>query len=87
MPVKKICICDECGDLIERETEGFIIKGNVYVANTEEYGGIIGQGFPFSNKKESNTVLTAEAFFQKTKEYCYHTDCLIQVLHRAFSSE
>jgi hypothetical protein len=38
-------ICDECNKEILKETEGFVVHGNIYTANPIEVSGIIGNNF------------------------------------------
>lgn len=33
MKTVTLCRCESCGSLIENEMNGFIIQGNIYVAN------------------------------------------------------
>ena len=47
MAKTKICYeCDDCGKLILNVTDGVIIQGNIYVADPDNVGGIIGNNFP-----------------------------------------
>lgn len=39
-------LCDNCDSVIGDSTEGFIIHGNIYVADPTTLGGLIGNNFP-----------------------------------------
>lgn len=44
--IKKCYCCDDCTILIENPDDGFVIKGNIYIASPESHGGLIGNNFP-----------------------------------------
>jgi len=39
-------LCDECDRLIGKPEEGFVVHGNIYVADPTNRGGLIGDNFP-----------------------------------------
>jgi hypothetical protein len=41
-----IYLCDQCSIPILNPEDGFVIQGNIYVANPEYRGGLIGNNFP-----------------------------------------
>jgi hypothetical protein len=41
-----IYLCDQCNIPILNPEDGFVIQGNIYVANPEYRGGLIGNNFP-----------------------------------------
>lgn len=48
MGIKLVCVCDLCFGTIVTPDDGVIIQGNVYAADPEKLGGIIGNNFPDS---------------------------------------
>jgi hypothetical protein len=46
MRVVEHYLCDNCDVLISSPEEGYIIHGNIYVADPNERGGLIGNNFP-----------------------------------------
>lgn len=60
-------ICDLCNDVILDSKKGFVIHGNIYVANPTELGGLIGNNFPKSIEKSDDvkkTVLCVDCMMQ-----------------------
>lgn len=43
-------LCDVCDKIIDKPREGFIIHGNIYVADPNKRGGLIGNSFPENGK-------------------------------------
>lgn len=39
-------LCDQCDGVIAKPTDGFIVHGNIYVADPSCRGGLIGNNFP-----------------------------------------
>ncbi len=39
-------LCDHCSDPIMKPSDGFVIEGNIYIADPTMRGGIIGNNFP-----------------------------------------
>jgi len=39
-------LCDSCDKIIYNEKEGFVVHGNIYVADPKCSGGLIGNNFP-----------------------------------------
>ena len=69
MRVVEHYLCDSCDRLIEKPEQGFVVQGNVYVADPKVKGGLIGNNFPepdtdgkvdFKSVKQS--VLCKECF-------------------------
>lgn len=46
MRVVQKYLCDDCNTLIQDPEDGYVIQGNVYVADPSCRGGIIGNAFP-----------------------------------------
>lgn len=46
MRVVEHYLCDSCDKLIEKPTQGFVIQGNIFVADPKTRGGLIGNNFP-----------------------------------------
>jgi hypothetical protein len=46
MRVVEHYLCDSCDKLIEKPEHGFVVQGNVYVADPKVKGGLIGNNFP-----------------------------------------
>lgn len=39
-------LCDQCDCIIQKEDQGYIIKGNIYTADPATRGGLVGDNFP-----------------------------------------
>lgn len=63
-------LCDECDRVISSPNEGFIIHGNIYVADSNELGGLIGNNFP---KQE-------DAPASEVKKTVYCKECFLKAL-------
>lgn len=71
MKTVTLCECAKCFKVIEKETDGVIIQGNIYVANPTERGGLIGNNFP----------LTSETFaIADIGETAYCKKCMAEIL-------
>jgi len=46
MRTVKHYLCDKCDAVIMDEEDGFVVHGNIYTANPEKRGGLIGDNFP-----------------------------------------
>lgn len=46
MRVAQQYLCDNCDKTIQNPNEGFIVQGNIYVADPSVRGGLIGNNFP-----------------------------------------
>lgn len=63
-------LCDQCDKAIVQPTDGFVIQGNVYVANPNARGGLIGDNLPplsvetFKREDIKETVLCKTCFFE-----------------------
>lgn len=79
MNIKSVCICDRCEKLIADVTTGYIIKGNIYVADPNERGGLVGNAFPTPNSGGMINV-------NQIHEYCFCTACLLEVLNIRYSN-
>jgi len=57
-------LCDNCDGIIREPHDGFVIHGNVYVADPSSLGGLIGNNFPDEGKLEDvkKTVLCKRCF-------------------------
>lgn len=69
MRIVKQYLCDCCDKNISKPSEGFVIQGNIYVADPNISGGLIGDNFPEPDDKNSinmdavkHTVLCRECF-------------------------
>jgi hypothetical protein len=63
-------ICDSCDQPILKEEDGFVIQGNIYVADPTCRGGLIGNNFPEHNTFPVDEVLE--------NVFCYK--CLMEIL-------
>lgn len=63
-------LCDQCDKVIVHPTDGFVIQGNIYVANPSARGGLIGDNLPplsvetFKREDIKETVLCKTCFFE-----------------------
>ena len=65
-------LCDQCDKVIARPEDGFVIHGNIYVADPSCIGGLIGNNFPpleegeklVSIDKIKQTVMCKTCFFR-----------------------
>jgi hypothetical protein len=48
-----ICICSVCKNPILRAEDGFIVHGNIYVADPNKVGGLIGDNFKGASSVET----------------------------------
>lgn len=71
MSIKKTCFCDKCERVLEKPTDGFIIKGNIYVADAETKGGLIGNNIP----DDSEMIWSSDI-----KETMLCINCLLEIL-------
>lgn len=70
MKKKLYCICEICQNPIIDESKGFIVKGNIYVADPVKYGGLVG----------NNILESKVGIIEDIKEVAYCTLCLLEVL-------
>lgn len=73
MKTKEHFLCDSCREIITKPAEGFVIQGNVYVADPTMLGGLVGNNIP--NADENGNV-RANAI----KKTVLCTKCLLQTL-------
>ena len=60
-------LCDSCDDPISKPTDGFVIHGNIYMADPSTVGGLVGDNFPdseepFTEDNVTKTVLCRKCF-------------------------
>ena len=74
MGIRKFCVCDQCDRTITDEREGYIIQGNIYVANPSDRGGLVGNNFP------DPSVTLARFGIDDVRESVFCRGCLAEVL-------
>lgn len=62
-------LCDQCDKIIDTPRAGFVIQGNIYVADPASVGGLIGNNFPDTDEPISvdsvkKTVLCKTCFME-----------------------
>jgi len=62
-------LCDQCDKVIDTPRAGFVIQGNIYVADPASVGGLIGNNFPDTDEPISvdsvkKTVLCKTCFME-----------------------
>jgi hypothetical protein len=64
MRTVQMLLCDSCDNVILQPEDGYIVHGNIYVADPESRGGLIGNNFP---EEEGATVdqVTQQVFCKK----------------------
>lgn len=67
-------LCDSCDSPILQPEDGYIIQGNVYVADAASRGGLIGNAFPTPD--EEGKIVAAEI-----KEIVFCRKCLLSILN------
>lgn len=75
-------LCDGCDKTIMSPRAGFVIHGNIYVADPNQLGGLIGNNFPETDEPISldcvkRTVLCKECFIEAVglgSSHSYETD-------------
>lgn len=64
-------LCDGCDNEISKPENGFVIHGNIYVADPNQVGGVIGNNFPekelFSIDEVQKTVLCIDCLTKALK--------------------
>ena len=68
---KLYCVCEICQKPIVNDSKGFIVKGNIYLADPVNYGGLVG----------NNILLTKDGKIDEVMEVAYCTKCLLEVLY------
>lgn len=66
-------LCDSCDKTIHDEKDGFVVHGNIYVANPDIRGGLIGNNFP-------NVVPGVSIAVEDVKESVFCRKCFFQAL-------
>lgn len=51
MKTISLCVCENCEEPIHDPSKGIIIHGNIYSADTDFIGGLIGDNFPKNEQK------------------------------------
>lgn len=62
-------LCDACDNEIKSEKEGYVIHGNIYVADPNSVGGLIGDNFPDDDEpvtkdRVTRTVMCRQCFMR-----------------------
>ena len=70
-------VCDDCKKPIIKPEDGFLIQGNIYVADTSCMGGIIGDNIPRSETNEKIKFTRDDIHFA-----IYCKKCLFSILDR-----
>lgn len=65
-------LCDQCDEVIRSSDAGFVIHGNIYVADPASTGGLIGNNFPSTTEKIDPSEI---------RKTVLCTTCLLKVLH------
>ena len=65
--------CDKCKGLIKKPEDGVVVHGNIYMADPNEQGGLIGNNFPDTNK---DRWVTEDAI--KKSVYCQ--GCFLKIV-------
>lgn len=71
--VMSFYMCERCRKQILEYTDGLLFKGNVYVADPESTGGIVGNNFPQLNLEGTFTI-------DDVGDTAYHRDCFNKYL-------
>lgn len=70
--------CTACGQLIQNSGDGYVIHGNVYIADPSIRGGLIGNNFPINIAPGVKFELT------DVKEVVFCRKCLLKALNIDF---
>jgi hypothetical protein len=46
MGISRVYKCDQCDRIIASASDGYVIQGNIYVADPDTRGGLVGNNFP-----------------------------------------
>jgi hypothetical protein len=76
-----LCLCDKCEKMIPpsphpNPPNGFVVEGNIYVAEPFE-GGLVGDNFP----KGSEWPPAEDIRRSEIRKVCYCKECFLEVLH------
>jgi hypothetical protein len=87
-------LCDDCDTLINQPSDGFVIRGNVYVADPSVLGGLIGDNIPepdaagmISPDAIRQTVLCKKCFFAAIGAMSNHPKASRSNIPRLLSAE
>jgi hypothetical protein len=67
-----IYLCDQCSIPILNPEDGFVIQGNIYVANPKYRGGLIGDNFP--------KAINGRIQIDQINEVVYCKKCFFEIL-------
>ena len=67
-----IYLCDQCSIPIVNPEDGFVIQGNIYVANPQCRGGLIGNNFP--------KAINGRIQIDQINEVVYCKKCFFEIL-------
>ena len=82
--MKKTYVCQGCQKPLLEETDGFVVKGNLYVADGQ--GGLIGDSFALRDKKgHPKKVKSIE--IDKVQEHPFCTKCFYDVTFGAIRNK
>jgi uncharacterized protein YlaI len=73
-------LCDDCDRIIVKPTDGFVIQGNIYVADPSTRGGLIGNNFP--EVKDGETIS-----LDSVKQTVLCTSCFLKALGLELNSQ
>lgn len=65
-------LCDSCDDPIYNPEDGYVVHGNIYVADPDVSGGLIGNNFPEGDAKFSAEDVGSSVYCRK---------CLLKALN------
>jgi len=77
--LKSYYICQGCKKTITDPKDGLVFQGNVYVADANSRGGLIGNNFPYDDSKdvEDDTPFRIE----DVKESVYCMKCVMETFN------
>jgi len=75
--ISQLYHCESCDVMIHNEKDGFVIHGNIYVANPSIRGGLIGNNFP-------DTVPGMKFEITDVRESVLCRKCLLKALQLDF---
>lgn len=73
-------ICEVCDNPITNSDCGYIVVGNIGVADAENFGGLIGNSFP--EPSEDGTIMLADV---QSTVYCRSCFCKILNINQTYS--
>ena len=75
--LKSYYICQKCKKTITDPKDGLVFQGNVYVADANSRGGLIGNNFPYDENSEDDTPFRIE----DVKESVYCMKCVMETFN------